>query len=75
VAKGGHNIPEDVVRRRYRKGLKNFVDLFMPLCDEWMVADNSANIPEPIAEGILQTIVKIYRPEAWKNILEYGTKK
>ncbi|HWR33354.1 MAG TPA: zeta toxin family protein, partial [Chitinophagaceae bacterium] len=46
VAKGGHNIPEDVIRRRYSKGLKNFVDLFMLLCDEWMVADNSANIPE-----------------------------
>ena len=37
VAKGGHNVPEDVIRRRYSKGLKNFVDLFMPLCDEWMV--------------------------------------
>ena len=31
VAKGGHNIPEDVIRRRYSKGLWNFINLFMPI--------------------------------------------
>jgi predicted ABC-type ATPase len=51
VAKGGHNIPEDVIRRRYEKGLQNFVNLFMPLCDEWMIADNSQSEPTVIAKG------------------------
>ncbi len=40
VLKGGHNIPEDVIRRRYDKGLENFVNLFMPLCNSWIIADN-----------------------------------
>jgi predicted ABC-type ATPase len=38
---GGHNIPEDVIRRRYENGLKNFFTIFEPLDDEWMFIDNS----------------------------------
>ena len=34
VMKGGHNIPEEVIRRRYVKGLQNFINLFMPECDK-----------------------------------------
>lgn len=41
VRKGGHNIPPDVVKRRYFKGKKNLFELFMPVCDTWLVADNS----------------------------------
>lgn len=74
VAKGGHNIPEDVIRRRYRKGLKNFVDLFMPLCDIWIMADNSFESPVPIAEGKLNAITAIQQPETWKQIINYGKK-
>ncbi|NOT52606.1 MAG: zeta toxin [Chitinophagaceae bacterium] len=75
VTNGGHNIPEDVIRRRYRKGLKNFVALFMPLCDEWMVADNSADKPEPVAEGIKEKTPMIHNRGIWKKILEYGKEK
>ncbi|ELS02295.1 hypothetical protein Xen7305DRAFT_00020080 [Xenococcus sp. PCC 7305] len=28
VASGGHNIPEDVIRRRYDRGRKNFLQLY-----------------------------------------------
>ena len=41
VEKGGHNIPEDVIERRYHKGIKNLNKIFLPLCDEWMITDNS----------------------------------
>ncbi|WP_255763292.1 zeta toxin family protein [Fulvivirga maritima] len=41
VKEGGHNIPEDVIRRRYENGLKNFFSIFEPLVDEWMFIDNS----------------------------------
>jgi len=41
VSKGGHNIPVDVIKRRYRIGVKNLFTLFMPICDAWIVADNS----------------------------------
>ena len=42
VSEGGHNIPTDVVHRRYHKGLENLFDVFMPIVDAWMIFDNSA---------------------------------
>ena len=41
VSEGGHNIPPDVIRRRYWKGLENLFDVFMPIVDAWMMFDNS----------------------------------
>ena len=37
VASGGHNIPEDVVRRRYERGRNNLMQLYLPLCDTWII--------------------------------------
>lgn len=33
VISGGHNIPEDVVRRRYNAGINNLSKLYLPICD------------------------------------------
>src|SRR5262245_45791387 len=35
VREGGHNIPPDVIRRRFLKGRKNFDHLYKPLVDLW----------------------------------------
>lgn len=51
VTTGGHNIPEDVLRRRYMTGLKYLFDIYLPLCDRWMIADNSGPGFQLIAEG------------------------
>ena len=41
VKQGGHNIPDDVVRRRYENGIRNMFKLFMPIVDKWTIYDNS----------------------------------
>ncbi len=41
VRLGGHHVPEDVVRRRYRAGLQNFFGLYLPLANSWEIYDNS----------------------------------
>jgi predicted ABC-type ATPase len=41
VAKGGHNIPEPIVRRRFDRSLRNFWTLYRPLAGSWTVYDNS----------------------------------
>ncbi len=51
VASGGHNIPEAVLRRRYSTGLKYLFEMYMPICDRWMIADNSSSTFMLIAEG------------------------
>ncbi len=40
VSKGGHNIPEDVIERRYKKGIENF-STYASLANDWYVYDNS----------------------------------
>lgn len=45
VAQGGHNVPEDVIRRRFSVGLRNFEGVYKNIVDAWIVYDNSGSIP------------------------------
>lgn len=71
VANGGHNIPDDVIERRYDAGLRNLFDLFMPVVDIWVVYDNSVNQRERVAFGGAKTAVKINDKTKFKKILDY----
>ena len=51
VEAGGHDVAPDVIRRRYYTGLEYFFDLYSPVCDKWMLVDNSDNEFRIIAEG------------------------
>jgi predicted ABC-type ATPase len=48
VKLGGHNIPEDVIRRRYHLGLKNLVNLYLPIANSALVLDNSGPSPNQV---------------------------
>ena len=41
VRMGGHNVPEETIRRRYYKGIRNFFHIYRPLADAWYFYDNS----------------------------------
>lgn len=51
VAAGGHNIPPATVRRRYYRGIKYFFEDYIPICDRWILADNSNPPFSVIADG------------------------
>ena len=51
VEAGGHDVAPDVIRRRYYTGLEYFFDLYSPVCDKWMLVDNSENEFRIVAEG------------------------
>lgn len=51
VAHGGHNVPEEVIRRRFDAGLRNFEDLYRPLVNAWVTYENSGPMPVPLASG------------------------
>ena len=42
VALGGHDVPVDVVKRRFGRSLSNFFKLYAPLANEWTLFDNSS---------------------------------
>lgn len=67
VSQGGHNIPTDVVYRRYRGGLINLFKLYMPLCDYWAMYDNSICPAGKIASGFKMDKVEIIDAEKFEN--------
>ena len=42
---GGHNVPENVIRRRYEAGWRNFEAHYRHAADSWIVYDNAAKVP------------------------------
>lgn len=65
VAAGGHIIPEETVRRRYRVGLKYFFRDYAPVCDRWILADNSKVPFRVIAEGYKDDVTVIKDHEVY----------
>ncbi len=51
VVQGGHYIPDDVVRRRFVAGLKNFHELYKGKVNTWMFFDNSGERAILLNEG------------------------
>jgi predicted ABC-type ATPase len=51
VRSGGHDIPEETVRRRYARSVRNFLDLYRPVATTWQVFDNSDWRSELIAHN------------------------
>lgn len=52
VSEGGHSVSDEVVERRYNKGLYNFFNIFLPLCDNVMLFDNSAATPKLVMNKV-----------------------
>ncbi len=73
VSMGGHNIPTDVIYRRYQAGLSNLFHLYMPVCDSWALYDNSDCPAVRIASGMGGDKVEVYEAEAYRLLQEkYG---
>lgn len=70
VKKGGHDIPTEVVLRRYERSLDNLVNMFIPICDEWNIADNSSERSKLIANGKLNKLTNIFEFDKWQKIYE-----
>ena len=71
VAHGGHNIPVDVIKRRYAAGIQNLFDIFMPIVDSWTIFCNSLTPRRCIAEGGYQTDIKVYDKVLFSEIKSY----
>lgn len=69
VRLGGHDVPEDTIRRRYRAGWANFCELYQPLADSWQVIDNSVvGRPRLIAIGQGQRTQVVRNKALWDLI-------
>jgi predicted ABC-type ATPase len=52
VQAGGHSVPEEVIRRRFERGIRNFFEIYEPFLDGWLLLDNSALPPDLVAFAV-----------------------
>lgn len=69
VRSGGHNVPEEVIRRRYKAGARNLFVLYTPICDYWIVVDNSENPFRVVIEGKKDRILEEHDPYIFNQII------
>jgi predicted ABC-type ATPase len=75
VKSGGHNITEAVIRRRYKNGMANLVNIFIGHCNNWVIINNSEKNFTFIAEGEEgsdYSITKVYDDNIWKKIIKHA---
>jgi predicted ABC-type ATPase len=73
VAQGGHDVPSEVVRRRFVAGLRNFFSLCEHRVDSWQVFDNS--LPAGlrlIAARPAGEKRRVLDAGAWSSLVEQG---
>lgn len=63
VRNGGHDVPEDKIRSRYNRSLKNLAKL-VRIADRTRVIDNSGDEPSLICE-VIGISVRIWETEVW----------
>ena len=68
VEAGGHNIPTDTIIRRYYTGIHYFFTLYAPICERWILTDNSQIPFRVIAEGSKGETINIRDEETYKRI-------
>ena len=72
VTLGGHHVPDDVVRRRYGCGLKNFFRIYMPLATHWRFYDNRrAGAPLLVAQGSGEETTETPERDVWELVQKY----
>lgn len=69
VRRGGHDIPEPTIRRRYAAGLRNFFSLYQPVADTWRVFDNTRiGDARLVASGRAGAGIQIYDADVWNRM-------
>ena len=69
VASGGHNIPEDVIRRRFERGLENFFNHYLLAADSWVLMNNTARPSRRIASRDVGDALSVEDNDLWKQLV------
>lgn len=70
VRQGGHNIPDEIVERRYYRGISNLLNLYIPVVDNWTVIDNMDLAPNIVAKGSINEDKIILNSELYHLFLD-----
>lgn len=70
VEEGGHNIETDVIRRRYKRGVQNLFEIYLPLVSEALIFDGSTIDLEKIASRVWGQPIEVLNHRKWEKLKE-----
>lgn len=74
VSNGGHNIPEEDIRRRFKRGIYNLINLYMPVCNVVYVLSNNYIPAKFVAQKSSRDgELRIYEKAIWEQLIKKGT--
>lgn len=68
VEEGGHNIENEVIKRRYKRGIKYLFEIYLPLVSEALIFDGSTEDLEKIASAVCKQPVEVFNFEKWEKL-------
>lgn len=68
VAMGGHDVPSEVVKRRFGRSLRNFFELYAPLASRWAIFDNSRAPHARLIASCVGDDLRIDENPAWLKL-------
>ncbi|WP_128544698.1 zeta toxin family protein [Larkinella soli] len=71
VAKGGHSIPPEIIERRYHRSLVNPGKLYIPLCDQYLIVNNSGTEPDFVMQGGMGAKPDVFNQQIWDALKAY----
>ena len=74
VRKGGHNIPEQDVKRRFKRGIWNLFHVYRELFDTWTVFDNSTTEVEIIVKSE-KNVLSVINRMTYRQLLKQAKVK
>jgi len=75
VKEGGHNIPENIIERRYLKGINNLFDIYFPIIENILIFDNSFGKHKLIAHKIETNKITILDINKFNQLKKFYDKK
>ncbi len=73
VGMGGHYVPDEVVRRRYSAGIRNFFGLYLPVATTWALYNTSGPEPVRVARGLATETIGVYDRDVWDTVKRQAT--
>lgn len=71
VLEGGHDIPSNIIERRFYRGIKNLFDIYLEIVDHVLIFDNSEGVHNLIAEKIGIEELNIFNEIKFKELKDY----
>jgi predicted ABC-type ATPase len=72
VRLGGHDVPAEVIKRRFFRSASNLLTIYLPLADGWVAFDNSSGKTPSIIAMHNGLKLDVKEPGKWQRLEKYA---